>query len=95
MSSGYSNPVCRGAMALGSGCGRCERCIASASVTQMRIEPTLDAPRVKPGRLLIVTFPHLLTDVQREKQRAELQSAADHAGARLLLVDGGATVEIA
>ncbi|MGY4817979.1 hypothetical protein ACVNP3_18780 [Pseudomonas chlororaphis subsp. piscium] len=33
MSSGYSNPVCRGDMAIGSGCGRCERCIAKTPGT--------------------------------------------------------------
>lgn len=40
MSSGYSNLVCKGDFALGTACGRCERCVAnrpgSASVTRLR-----------------------------------------------------------
>lgn len=39
MSSGYSNPVCKGDLALGTACGRCERCVAgrpgTASVTRL------------------------------------------------------------
>lgn len=40
MSSGYSNPVCKGDWSLGTACGRCDRCVAnrpgSANVTRLR-----------------------------------------------------------
>ena len=39
MSSGYTKPVCKGDLALGTACGLCERCVANrpgtASVTRL------------------------------------------------------------
>jgi len=61
---------------------------------RLRTEPTLSSPSSRPGKLLIVTIPCHLSAARRTEMTAQFQDAADHVGARLLLLDGGAAASL-
>lgn len=48
----------------------------------------------KPGDLLVISIPHLLTQDQREKVQAMMQAQAERLGFQALVLDGGITASV-
>ena len=60
----------------------------------VRTEPTVDVRSAKLGKLMIISTPRQLTAVLRAELLSHYQSAADHIGAHLVLLDGGTTAAV-
>jgi hypothetical protein len=61
---------------------------------RLREEPAVISSSTGSGKLLTITLPNHLSAARRTELAAVYQEAADHCGARLLLLDGGATASL-